>query len=404
MKLTILQENLVKALTSASRVITTKSQMPVLNHIKMDADKTGLVISATDLEIGLKLNTTAQVEEPGTLTVPARVITELITNCGPGNLKLETRNSELAISGGGTKATISGMDSEEFPEIPDFTDDDALEIPSEQLLQAVNKVAFSAATEDSRPVLTAIQIKLTEVGMELAATDGYRLSWLSFPSLLRGDKDETLSDGKNNLKLSTFLIPARALQEVVRLIEPSIKSIKFAPLRKTNQVIFQIDHIQLVSRLISGDFPNLQKVMPDTGDTIVEMDRQELLRAMRLAAIFARESANIVKFNIFSSAQKGAGGSFLSVSANAPQVGGQESTVDVAVDGPAAQIAFNYRYILDFLNACTSPSVKLLMTTSLGPGLWLESASSQTKSRGSSGTALQYKHVIMPVRVESENS
>ena len=395
MKLTILQENLVKALTAASRIITTKAQMPILGHIKLDADKHGLAISATDLEIGLKLHTTAQIEEPGSLTVPARVITELITNCGSGNLKLacpvpngigETQKLELTISGGGTKAKISGMSADEFPELPKFEDKNALEIPSEQLIQAVDKVAFSAATEDSRPVLTAIQIKLTDEGMQLAATDGFRLSWLQLPSKIETKGQE--------LKTKNYLIPARALQEVARLIDPSIKTIKFAPLEKGNQVIFQINHTQLTSRLISGDFPTIQKVMPDNGDTIAEMDRHELLRAMRLAAIFARESANIVKFQIEPSQ--------ITISANAPQVGGQESTVDASVEGPAAQIAFNYRYVLDFLNAVTSSSVKLLMTTALGPGLWLESSTSKSKSKDSQETALHYKHVIMPVRVESQ--
>lgn len=411
MKLTLLQENLVKVLANASRIVTSKAQIPILSHFKLDATSSsppskggagrGLVtISATDLEIGLKLSVAAQVAEPGSLTVPARVLTELITNTSPGNLQLTTgdpstssgQSLQLKISGGGNQANIAGMSAEEFPELPEFTDKNAISLPSDQLIQAVNKVAHSAATDDSRPVLTAIQIKLTKEGMELAATDGFRLSWLHLPSKL-----ET-----GNLKLETsYLIPARALQEAVRLIDPSVKAVKFVPLEKGNQVIFQIDHIQLTSRLISGEFPAVQKVMPDSGDTIVEMDRLELLRAMRLAAIFARESANIVKFAISPPQIRGAGGGNLKISANAPQVGGQESTVDASVEGPAAQIAFNYRYILDFLNASQSSSIKFLMTSSLGPGLWLESESSKSKSKGSSDTALQYKHVIMPVRVES---
>jgi len=129
--------------------------------------------------------------------------------------------------------------------------------------------------------------------------------------------------------------------------------------------------------------------MPDSGDTIVEMDRHELLRAMRLASIFARESANIVKFDISQNN--------LTITANAPQVGGQESIVDAKVDGPNAQIAFNYRYVLDLLNASTCSTMKLLTTTALGPGLWLEASSGQ----GKGNNQLDYKHVIMPVRVEN---
>lgn len=386
MKLTLLQENLIKALVSASHIITTKAQMPILGHIKIEAKSLGLLISATDLEIGLKIQVKAKVEKTGALTVPARVITELVNNCGPGQLILEAKDQKLSLSGSGTKATISGMSATEYPELPSFIPETALEFSSKEFIKAIQKVAFSAAVEDSRPVLTAIQLKTTEDGLEFSATDGFRLSWLKF----------TTQKKVSQVENKQWLIPARALQEIVRLSDSVGEQIKFSLTDKNNQVVFQLDDTYVVSRLISGDFPNIHKVMPETGDTIVELDRNELLRAMKLASIFARESANIVKFKIDSSAGQGD----VTISANAPQVGEQQTKVDAKITGPSAQIAFNYRYVLDFINNTDSRNIKFLMTNSLGPGLWLET-DGKPKKENSRNQTMQYKHVIMPVRVES---
>ena len=391
MNITVLQENLIKALTHASRIITTKAQMPILSHIKLDADKQGLMISSTDLEIGLRLRVGAKVDQPGSITVPSRVITELINNAGPGALQLTVTKEELSIQGGGLKASVAGMSPEEFPTLPPFPDQSTIELPADHLTQAINKVGFAAATDDSRPVLTAIQVKAQDSHLELAGTDGFRLSWvkLSHAQAANSSKSEKTSKEK---KPQEWLIPARALQEITRLITPNVKQIKLGLTDKSTQVIFQLGDIELISRLVSGEFPDFHKIMPDSGDTVVEMSRSALLRAMRLAAIFARESANIVRFTI----QKDQ----LIISANAPQVGGQESTVDAKVDGPEAQIAFNYRYVLDYLNCGDSSAVQLLMTNALGPGLWLE-INPSTKQSKNEITSLDFKHVIMPVRVET---
>jgi len=179
MKVIILQENLIKALTAASRIITTKAQMPVLSHIKLDATQQGLTVSSTDLEIGLRLQIGAKVESTGSITIPARVLTELIGNCGSGNLTLKVEKEELQIVGTGIKAKLSGMSSEEFPSLPKFKEPVAIQFPSAQLIEAINKVGFAAATDDTRPVLTAIQLKTKKSNLEFAATDGFRLSWLS---------------------------------------------------------------------------------------------------------------------------------------------------------------------------------------------------------------------------------
>ncbi len=383
MKITVLQENLIKALTHASRIITTKAQMPILSHLKLDADKQGLIISSTNLEIGLRFRVGAKVEKPGSITVPARVITELVTNTGPGSLQLQVAKEELALQGGGLKASLAGMSPEEFPVMPEFSSAQAMELPSDQLTMAINKVGFAAAVDDSRPVLTAIQVKVNDSHLELAGTDGFRLSWVSLGHSDSSKKQQTSHE---------WLIPARALQEIAKLIDPSVKTIKFSLTDKSNQIVFQLGEIELISRLVSGDFPDFHKIMPEGGDTTIEVSRTELLRAMRLAAIFARESANIVRFTI----QKDQ----LVISANAPQVGGQESAVDAKVDGPEAQIAFNYRYILDYLNCGDSPAVQLLMTNALGPGLWFEIESKSSSKK----TTLQFKHVIMPVRVETSDT
>ena len=202
----------------------------------------------------------------------------------------------------------------------------------------------------------------------MVATDGFRLSVVKMG----------IDDGIEK----EWLVPAKSVMELIRLIGDG-DDVALATVDSGNQVVFALGEIELSSRLVGGTYPDYRKILPETGETVVEMSREELLRACKLAGVFARESSNIVKFDV--------GAGRVMVSANASSVGGNEVTVDAKVSGDGGGIAFNYRYLLDYLNVVDEKGIIFEMSTSLAPGLW------KTDGAG------DFAHVIMPVRLEEAN-
>ncbi len=370
MKVTVLQENLVKALVVGSRVVSGKPQMPILSHILLRAGGEGLELQATNLDIGWKTVIGAKVDAEGEITVPVKTLLELVNNLGSGKLELLAEASVLKVLGHGFKSSVNGTVADEFPQLPVYKEEKAARLKSESLKPAIAQSVFACAADESRPVLTAVLARLSNKSWELVGTDGFRLS------VVKGAQE-------SELVTAELLIPAKSLLELSRLIEEGEKEVGFYMVEGGTQVIFKIGETELSTRLVSGNYPDYKKIMPESGETVVEMDKEELHRAMKLASVFARESANIVKLDIDAVR--------VMVSANAPQVGDNEVVVDAKVTGAGGKIAFNYKYVLDYLNAVMGNTVVLHFSGSLAAGLWKEEGKS---------TLNEFVHVIMPVRVE----
>lgn len=375
MKVTVLQENLNKALATAARVVSSRPQMPILSHVLLKADAGGLAIEATNLEIGLRQVIGAKVDQDGSITVPVRSFGELIGNLGPGKVELAVDGMELQIVSQGFDGSLNGVGITEFPQLPRFGDQTVVTLPAESLMAAIGQSVFAAGTDESRPVLTAILMRLNGSKLEMVGTDGFRLSVVSWTA------------DKANWGEHEWLIPAKTLQELGRLIADREGDVELSTVESGNQVIFRMGDIELSTRLVSGKFPDFKRILPDVGEVSVSVGREDLLRAMRLAAVFARESANIVKLDI----REGS----LVVSANAPQVGGNNAEVDAHVTGSGLRMAFNYKYVLDYLNVVKAASVQLSTNGPLAPGLW-----TVVGEKGKEDVKMEFKHVIMPVRLE----
>lgn len=368
MKVSVLQENLLKALSSSVRIVGNKPQIPILSHVLLKAGKQGLEIQATNLELGWRGWVGASVLEEGQITVPVKTFFELVSNLGTGKMDLVVENTQLKIASSGVKASVNGSLAEEFPVLPSFEKDEAMFFDSEIIKNLIEKSVFASAIDESRPVLTGVLIKISDDKIEFVGTDGFRLS-------------QVVSDNKVEIGNKELLIPAKSLQELSRVIDDQIKEIGVHIVEDSNQVIFLAGEVELSTRLISGNFPDYKKILPDNGEIMAEMAKDDLIRAIKLASVFARGSANIVKLEI----TKGA----VIVSANAAQVGDNEVIVDAKTSGEVV-MAFNFRYILDFLNVLEDNSVVLKSNGSLSASLWL----------GKDIEDYNFKHVIMPVRVE----
>ena len=368
MKVSVLQENLLKALASSVRVVGNKPQIPVLSHVLLRAGKRGLEVQATNLEMGWRGWVGASVSEEGEITVPVKTLFELVGNLGAGKIELSAEGALLKILSSGVKAMVNGSVAEEFPILPSFEREEALFFKSEVFKQLIEKAVFASAADESRPVLTAVMVRINGGKIELVGTDGFRLS-------------QIVASIESSAEVKDLLIPARSLSELSRVIDESVTEIGMYVAGDTNQVIFKAGEVELSTRLVSGNFPDYKKILPSDGEISAEMSKEDLLRAIKLAAVFARESANIVKVDLRDNQ--------VLVSANAAQVGDNEVVVDAKVIGEVS-MAFNYRYVLDYLNVVGGSSVRLMSNGALSAGLWL----------GEAVKGYEFKHVIMPVRVE----
>ena len=376
MKLSCLQENLNRGLSIVGRAVATRTTLPITQNVLLATDQSRLKLSATNLEIAISTWIGAQVENEGTITIPARLLTEFV-----GSLPTERIDIDLTPKPRGIQlkcarfqAHINGTDAEEFPPIPSVQDGETTMIDPRVLRTAISEVVFAAATEDSRPVLTGVKLELEGNGFTLAAADGFRLA------VYKGSLNESIAED------SSFIVPARTLQELNRLIGDQEEPVEMLVSTAKSQVLFKLKNVELVSQLVQGTFPNYSQLIPQSYGTRAVVDLQEFQRAARAASIFARDGSGIIRLQITPSSN-GSGGS-LAVSSRAEEVGDNLGEIDAKVEGEESKIAFNSKYLLEVLSILDRGEVALETTTSSSPGV--------IKPVGFEG----YVHVVMPMFVQ----
>lgn len=373
MKLSLLSENLNTALSHVSRFVSTKAQLPILNHILFSTDNGRLKLSATSLEMGINYWTGAKIESEGSFCLPAKDISEFISYLPGGKIDFSLNEQNLlTVTSTKASSTFSTLSSTDFPGIPSLDSTTVFEIDLPSLLDSVASVVFASATDDSRPVLTSVLCKFTPESLTLVATDGFRLSLKT----IKFQNPITFPDGQDSL---TLLIPAKSLAEVLKIakIAPKIK-IGLTPDR--HQVVFVLEDLEIVSRLIDGEYPNFERIIPESSPTKIYVNKEELAQAIRLASVFARQSANVVKFSLKSNS--------LELSANAPQIGQNQVSVDAKIEGEPLEIAFNYKFISDFLAIVKGDEVVIELNQPLTPGAFRDPQNPDLL------------HIIMPVRLQ----
>ncbi len=368
MKLQILQENFAKAITLASRFTTTRAQLPILGNILLSSTKTKLNISSTNLEISVSTQLGAKVESEGEISVPSKVLSELVSNLPKETLTLEGEKEHLKISSSSFSSNILGMDSSDFPKIPGSVHKDkSFTLPKVDFSEGLSKVIFATSTDETRPLLTGVLFLLEKGGLTLVATDGFRLS----------KKIIKTTSFKGSSK---FILPKTILSEVGRLAE--LDEVIFEIQEKEKQVVFEIGDTVLSSRLLEGEFPDYEKIIPKTSITKITLDKEDLLRAVKLAAPFSRDSANIVKIKALKEG--------ITISAESSQAGSQETKVEAKVEGEnKLEIAFNYKFLEDFLSSIKGEEVRIEFSSVDKAGLFLDPSDQN------------YLHLIMPVKIQS---
>ena len=372
MKLSVMQENLARGLSVVSRAVSNRSTLPVLANVLLKTEDAGLKLTATNLEIGITYRVPGKIETDGATTVPAKLLTDLVNSLPTGDrvdLALQP-NDTLDLRCGRFETHIKGIDAEEFPALGAAGERPTTRIAQNVLRRALAETAFAAASDEARPILTGVLAKFEGDQLTLAAADNYRIAVKTIPIL-------------DPVPETSVVIPARALNELARILSDVDDPVEVVLAGGRNQILFHLDGIDLVSRLIDGQFPNYQQIVPQSHTTRAILDREELLRAVRPAALIAHESANIVKLQVSAEGEPG-----ITVSANA-EVGDHVGHVEAAVEGDGTTIAFNARYLADVLTNVAADQFALELNGPLSPGVF--------KPIGDD----HYIHVVMPVRTTS---
>jgi len=376
MQLSCLQENLSRGLSVVQRAVATRTTLPITQNVLISTDNSRLKLSATNLEIAITTWIGAKVEDEGSITIPARLLTEFVNSLPPEriDISLVPQPLGLELSCARFEAHINGQDADDFPPIPTVESGVIGKVSSEVLKDAITHVAFAAATEDSRPVLTGVQVELSGDDFTFAAADGFRLA------VYKGKLAEPVSEDVS------FLVPARALQEVNRLIGSQDEPIEFTVTPSKSQALFRLDNVEVLSQLVQGTFPNYSQLIPEKYDTRAVVDLEAFLRATRTASIFARDGSGIVRVNVLAG-ENGSSGK-LKISSRAEELGDNKSEIDATVEGQESKIAFNSKYLGEVLDVLGKGEVAVETTTPSSPGV--------IRPLNNEG----YVHVVMPMFVQ----
>jgi len=376
-KFTCKQQDLAKSLSTVGHAVSTRTTLPILSNILLAAEGDRLRFSATNLEIAITCWMPATIQEEGTTTAPAKLLTDFVNTLNPTDVKLELQpgNQALKVSGQRSQATIRGMDPSEFPTLPSGdTGEQAITLDAAELREMISEVAFAAATDDARPVFTGVLARVRDERLTLASADSFRLAVAT-----------TELPGAPNM--ADVLIPARALTELARIL-PAEGEARMVVTPNRNQVLFRAGDVEMLSNLIAGQFPNFEQIVPKSHSTRVTLPTDQFRQAAKTATLFARDSANIVRLKVEGGEPGGLTPGVVTIQATAEEVGDTTNTIEeAAVDGAGMEVIFNVKYVTDVLAVLDTPQVALELNSPQAPGV--------IRPVGAQGE--KYTYVIMPM-------
>jgi DNA polymerase III subunit beta len=365
-KLSTSSQELLAELGVVSRVASTRSAVQALAGVQIAAEESAVELRATDMEVGLRVPLTANVERPGTVVLPARLLLDVVRQLPAGDVSLELRPTEqdVEVVAGSARFHIRTLRAEDFPPLPEPGGDQIVSVPAGAFTETIARVARSASRDETRPILTGILVSAADEDLRMVATDSYRLS---------------VKETRLEAPLETAFeanVPARALEELGRLVREGEAEITVGV--RANQVVFQVGGLALSSRLIDGQFPNYRQLLPEAYEHELTVNREELLEVVRRISLMAQKNAPLRLS--FSEGE-------VSISAQTPDVGEASEPLPVPFAGEPFEIGFNPDFLVAGLESAASKDIVLKLISPLRPGL-LESAD---------GSGFLY--LIMPIRL-----
>ncbi|MFA6002296.1 MAG: DNA polymerase III subunit beta [Thermoleophilia bacterium] len=367
MRITCAKDLLLENLQTVLKTVATKSTMPVLSGIRIETKDDGRVeMASTDMELSLRLTLEVKIEREGAAVAPGRLLTDVIKSLPSGEVSLDFDEKEqlMDVTSGSASFRLNCLPSADFPRLVEMPEGGAFEIDCKPLMDTINTVARAASRDETRPVLTGILIKFSKEKVKMVATDSYRLS------VCETKADTTLTDKKE------VIVPRTSMEELARIcgqVKPERVNVGLID----GQVIFSAGNIFLTSRLIEGQFPNYQQLLPEEFKHEIQVDKEELLEVVARIGLMAQKNAPIkMKFDAGQ----------LTVSAQTPQVGEASESLAVAFQGEELEIGFNPEFLKDGIESVGEQNVALRIISPLRPGLL-------------KGAGDDFLYLIMPVRL-----
>ncbi len=374
MKFIILQEKLKKGINFIERISSRSLTLPILNNILISTEKNFLNLAATDLEIGIKWWGLTKIEKQGKVTIPARLLSSFIGLLPNKKIDLETKNNDLFLSCGNHQTQIKGISAEEFPIIPKIKEEETISINSKDLCKGINQIVDIAVSSITKPEISGLLFSLEGKQITLVATDSFRL----------GEKKIFLKKKPSSQKEISIIIPQKAAKEITNIFSEVDKELKiyFSP----NQIMFELGmeetphpEIQLISRLIEGEYPNYQEIIPKKNATQIILEKDNFLNQIKSASLFSGK-VNEVKIKVDPQKKE------IEIFSQDPEVGEYKSSVPGKIKGEACEVSFNHRFLMDGLASIRSAEVSFELNKDSGPGV--------LKPIGDEN----YVYVVMPIK------
>lgn len=366
MRFVCTQENLKRGLSITTHLAGRNQNLPILNNVLLETKNGVLILSSTNLEIGIKSQVRGKVEEEGSLTVPAKLLFDYIQSTKNEKIELKKEENNLKVINSNSQTIIKGLDASEFPLIPVIDKKNSISIKKEEIKKALSQVLFAAAVDSTRPEISGVLFDFNEDNLIMAATDSYRLA------------EKKIKLTKKNSFKKKIVIPSFTLQEINRILSEVEGDVDFVISLNDNQVLFEIDSTSLVSRIIEGEYPDYKQVIPTETKTEVILKKEIFKQSVKAASLFCRQGINDIHFIVLKDK--------VEIKALNDQVGENQSIMEVKTKGEENDIVFNYHYVLDVLNSITSEEVVLKINNNTLPGI--------IKPKEDEG----YLYIIMPIK------
>lgn len=375
MKIEILQETLSKALNHVVKAVAARPNIPVLANVLIQTEKGKIKLSSTNLEIGINAWVGADIKEEGSITVSARLLSDFINSIKPGKLTLEQNNQTFEVKSVDNNAQFFIIPAEDFPNVPQAEKEPVMTLNAYTFAKSISKTVFASALDDSRPVLTGILFEAQNKNLRMVGVDGFRLS-----------KVEVLT-GKDVPEAFKEIVPSKSLQEIEKIIKDIASEedvVEIYMLGDKNQILFKIGNVELSSRLIEGEFPDYNQIIPNDKTNAFFVLKSELQNSVKIIMIFAKNIiGNKTKFAINPTDKK------VTLSANVVDVGNNESSVHITkTEGESIETAYNAKFLMDMINSMEGDEILYETNGVTAPGVFKDK---EDKS---------YLHIIMPMRIE----
>jgi DNA polymerase-3 subunit beta len=376
MEFTVSKSDLVRELSLSQGVVEKKTTIPILSNVLLEASGDRLFLTATDLELGLRTSCPAKVKKEGSGTIPARKLLDYVRLLPDADITIKfAENHWASLTCGRSRTRIAGMSRESFPELPTMPEVVA-EIPTKQLTAMIARTMFAISMEESRFTLNGALLLLGDNGLTMVATDGHRLSYVHRPS----------SEGSNGHVAYRALVPRKAMGEITKLGDEAEGKVRFGG--DENHLFFEFGPRLLITRKLTGNFPDYERVLPQDNSHIARLATSEVKGAIERVAQFADERSRAIRVQ-FTTGE-------LKVFSSALETGESEESVPAEYSGPDLEIGFNAQYLLDFLRAIPQDKVEFALKDQKSAG---ELQPGRTEPAADGALQEEYRYVVMPMRI-----